>query len=61
MDPGFLAAAVQHAADGMVVTDIQGTILFVDPSFTTMMGYSSEEAVGKNPRILKSGHQPPEY
>jgi len=50
-----LAAAVEQAADGIVVTDIHGTIRYVNPSFTEMTGYTIEEAVGRNPRILKSG------
>lgn len=50
-----LAAAVEHAADGIMMTDTHGTILYVNPSFTAMTGYSREEAVGQNPRIIKSG------
>ena len=53
-----LAAAVEQAADGVVVTDISGNIQYVNPSFTAMTGYTSEEAVGKNPRLLKSGCHP---
>ena len=40
---------------GMVVTDHNGTILRVNDAFTKTTGYSAEEAVGKNPSILKSG------
>ncbi len=43
--------------DGVFVTDAHGTILSVNPAFTQITGYSSEEAVGQNPRILKSRHQ----
>lgn len=57
VDHGSLAAAVEHAADGIAVTDIHGTITYVNPSFSTMTGYSSAEAVGQNPRMLKSGCQ----
>jgi PAS domain S-box-containing protein len=53
-----LAAAVEHAADGIVITDIGGTIQYVNSSFTAMTGYTSEEAVGRNPRLLKSGRHP---
>ena len=52
-----LAAAVEYAADGIVITDIAGTIQYVNPSFTEMTGYTSEEAVGRNPQFLKSGRQ----
>jgi len=53
-----LVAAVEQAADGVVITGIDGRIQYVNPAFTAMTGYSSEEAVGQNPRILKSGRHP---
>jgi PAS domain S-box-containing protein len=56
-----LVAAVEQAADGIVVTDAEGIIRYVNPAFTVMTGYSSEEAVGQNPRLLKSGRQPAEF
>jgi PAS domain S-box-containing protein len=51
-----LITAVEQAADGIVVTDTEGKIQYVNPAFTKMTGYSREEAIGKNPRVLKSGH-----
>jgi len=56
-----LVAAVEQAADGIVITDTNGNILYVNPAFTAMTGYTSEEAVGQNPRILKSGRHTPEF
>ena len=53
-----LAAAVEQAAVSFVMTDIDGKIQYVNPAFTAMTGYTSEEAVGQNPRILKSGRHP---
>lgn len=53
-----LVAAVEQAVDGIVVTDVNGAIQFVNPAFTVMTGYTSEEAAGQNPRILKSGLHP---
>jgi PAS domain S-box-containing protein len=53
-----LAAAVEQSADAIVITDILGTIQYANPAFSVMTGYSREEAVGQNPRILKSGSQP---
>ena len=50
-----LVAAVEQAADGIVITDIDGKIRYVNPAFTMMTGYSGEEAVGQYTRILKSG------
>jgi len=49
------AAALNSAANAIVVTDAKGTIQWVNPAFTQLTGYSAEEAVGQNPRILKSG------
>ena len=52
------AAVVEHAAESIVVTDTQGTIQYVNPAFEQKTGYSKEEVLGANPRILKSGKQP---
>jgi PAS domain S-box-containing protein len=53
-----LVAAVEQAADGIVITDTEGNIQYVNPAFTKMTGYTTEEAVGQHTRILKSGRQP---
>jgi PAS domain S-box-containing protein len=45
--------------DMMVITDREGTILDVNPSFERIYGYTKEEVLGKNPRILKSHHSTP--
>jgi PAS domain S-box-containing protein len=50
-----LVEAVEQAADGIVITDTSGKITYVNPAFTALTGYSREEAMGKNPRLLKSG------
>ncbi|MCK4699051.1 MAG: response regulator, partial [Bacteroidales bacterium] len=39
----------------VVITDLEGTIQYVNPNFTKVTGYSYEEAIGQNPRVLKSG------
>ena len=51
------SAALECAANAIVITDTHGTIQWVNPEFTRLTGYSLEEAVGQNPRILKSGMQ----
>lgn len=57
-----LAAKVfSHAREGIMVTDPQGTILDVNEAFTLITGYTREEALGKNPRMLSSGRQGPEF
>ena len=50
-----LATAVEQAAEAMVITDTSGKILYVNPAFEKITGYTRQEAVGQNPRILKSG------
>ncbi len=50
--------ALQSAANSIVITDRDGDIVFVNAAFTQLTGYSPEEAIGKNPRILKSGRSP---
>ncbi len=53
-----LAASVfHHASEGICVTDLEGRILEVNETFCRITGYTREEAVGQNPRILKSGFQ----
>ena len=55
-----LLEAVEKSASSIVITDADGRILYVNPQFTRATGYSREEAIGQNPRILKSGYTPPE-
>jgi PAS domain S-box-containing protein len=50
-----LAAAIAQAAEAVVITDARGVIQYVNPAFTSITGYTAGEAVGQNPRILKSG------
>src|ERR1035441_738767 len=53
-----LVAAVEQTADGVIITDTDGKIQYVNPAFTAITGYASEEALAHNPRLLKSGRQP---
>lgn len=46
---------MKHSSVSIVITDINGTIEYVNPRFTETSGYSREEAIGRNPRILQSG------
>lgn len=52
-----LMAAIEQVGESIFVTDALGSIQFINPAFTKMTGYSGEEAIGQNPRILKSGEQ----
>ncbi len=56
-----LSNAVEQTADAVIITDRNGTIEYVNPAFEASTGYSSEEAVGRNPKILKSGLQGPDF
>lgn len=53
-----LAEAVGQVADAIIITDPNGVIQFVNHAFTAITGYSSMEALGQSPRILKSGRHP---
>lgn len=54
-------AALESAANEIVITDPDGTILWVNPAFVRQTGFSSEAVIGQNPRILKSGIHPPSF
>ena len=56
-----LSRAVEDSPASIVITDSKGTIEYVNTKFIDITGYSFSEAVGQNPRILKSGEQPPEF
>jgi PAS domain S-box-containing protein len=56
-----LAIAVRQSGTATVITDPTGSIEFVNPKFEAMTGYSASEAIGRNPRFLKSGAQPQEF
>jgi len=49
-----LSGAIEASPTSVVITDLEGTIEYVNPKFTELTGYSSKEAVGENPRVLKS-------
>ena len=55
-----LSSAVEQSPAVVVITDIKGNIEYANPRFAELTGYSIEEAIGKNPRILKSDKTPPE-
>ena len=52
-----IAATAFETQDGMIITDPTGTIQRINQAFTRITGYTAEEAIGQNPRILASGQQ----
>ncbi|MCB9768125.1 MAG: PAS domain S-box protein [Candidatus Omnitrophica bacterium] len=57
-----LISAIEQAAECIVITDKEGSIQYVNPVFEKTTGYSREEVIGQNPRVLKSGrHDGPFY
>jgi diguanylate cyclase (GGDEF)-like protein/PAS domain S-box-containing protein len=57
----FAAKVFENSIEGIVVTDAHGTILQVNAGFSAITGYSAEEAIGENPRVLKSDKHPPSF
>jgi PAS domain S-box-containing protein len=55
------AAALESAANSIVITDREGVILWVNAAFERLTGYSAAETVGQTHRLLESGRQPPEF
>jgi PAS domain S-box-containing protein len=56
-----LVTAIEQSAEGVVITNPNGDIEYVNPAFTSITGYSREEVRGQNPRILKSGKHDAEF
>ncbi len=52
-----LATAVEQTSDAVLITDLAGTIEYVNPAFERMSGYARAQALGQNPRLLNSGQQ----
>ncbi|MFQ5645567.1 MAG: PAS domain S-box protein [bacterium] len=57
----ILFRALDQSPVSIIITDVNGKIGYVNPMFTEITGYSLEESVGQNTRILRSGHQSPEF
>ena len=52
----LLTTAVEQAAEGIMITDGRGNIEYVNPAFERITGYTKDEAIGQNSRILQSGY-----
>ncbi|HEX4896366.1 MAG TPA: PAS domain S-box protein, partial [Solimonas sp.] len=53
----LLASALESAGNAAFLTDLEGTIVWCNPAFLNLSGYSRSEVIGNNPRLLKSGEQ----
>lgn len=51
----------ESTLEGILITDGNGVIQMVNPAFSRITGYGSEEALGKTPALLKSGKQSPDF
>ncbi len=56
-----LSAAVEQSPTSIIITDTSGSIEYVNPKFMEVTGYSRDEVIGQNPKVLKSGKQPKSY
>ncbi|OYT17747.1 MAG: hypothetical protein B7C24_01090 [Bacteroidetes bacterium 4572_77] len=56
-----LSKAIEQSANVIVITDINGNVEYVNPKFTELTGYTAQEIIGKNPRILSAGTLAIEY
>ena len=56
-----LAGAIEQAMESVEITDLEGRISYVNPSFERVTGYRRDEVIGKKPSIIKSGVQPPAF
>ncbi|MBI5570415.1 MAG: PAS domain S-box protein [Desulfomonile tiedjei] len=56
-----LATAVEQAAEAIIITDVEGTIQYVNPAFESISGYARDEVLGRNPRVLQSGSHDQEF
>jgi PAS domain S-box-containing protein len=57
----LLSRSVEQSPVGILITDSQGTLEYVNKAFTKISGYFAEEVIGKDPQILKSGYHSPEF
>lgn len=56
----ILSVAIEQSPVSVAITNLEAELLYVNPRFTQVTGYSAEEAIGQNPRILQSGLTPRE-
>ena len=55
------AAIIEAASEGIILTELDGTVLMVNPAFTQITGYHPEDIVGKTPAVLSSGRHDKDF
>ena len=56
-----LHTAIEQAAEAVIITDTAGLIQYANPAFEHITGYARTEVIGRNPNLMKSGRQGPEF
>lgn len=57
----MMARALEQSADAVMITDVQGQIIYVNQAFENLSGYAKEEVLGQRPSLLRSGFQDEEF
>ena len=61
MSARWLLVAIEHAADAIVVTDLDGTVQYVNPAFERQTGHSAGDVIGRPTWLMDTGEQPTTY
>jgi PAS domain S-box-containing protein len=57
----ILLESIEQNSETFLLTDTEGTIIYANPAFEKITGYTRQEVIGRNPRMLKSGEHPPSF